>query len=93
MGHLIGGIKGKDANGIVIIKPKVLKDVMFYDYNYATEKETRKSVSGLVSTIGWTLLMCSSKTQRTVTLISTEAEYVALPACTQEVKFISMLLE
>ena len=37
--------------------------------------------------------MCLSKTQRTVALISTEADYTPLSACAQEVKFISMLLE
>ena len=37
--------------------------------------------------------MCSSKTQRTITLRSTEAKYVALLSCAQEVKFFNMLLE
>ena len=36
--------------------------------------------------------MCLSETQRTVTLSITEVEYVAMSACAQEVKFISMLL-
>ena len=65
---------------------------MLRDSNYATDKETKDSENYLVATLGRTLLTCSSKNQRTVTLNSTEAEYVALPACTQEVKFISMLL-
>ena len=33
-----------------------------------------------------------SKSQRTVTLISMEADYVALSACAHEVKFVSMFL-
>ena len=65
---------------------------MLCDSNYATDKETRKSVSGLVATLGGTLLTLSSKTQRTVTLSRTEADYVALSACAQEVKFISTFL-
>ena len=93
LGRLIGYLKGKQTKGVIIRKPKVLKEVMFCDSNYATDKETRKSVSGLVATLGGKLLTCSSKTQRTVTLSSTEAEYVALSACAQEVKFVSMLLE
>ena len=92
LGRLIGCLKGKETKGIIIRKPKVLKAVMFCDSDYATDKETRKSVSSLVATLGVTLLTCSSKTQRTVTLSSTEAEYVALSACAQEVKFVSMLL-
>ena len=51
---------------------------MFCDSNYATYKETRKSVIGLVATHRRTLLTCSLKTQRTVNLSSMEAEYVAL---------------
>ena len=37
--------------------------------------------------------MFLSKTQKTVTLNSTEAYYVALSACAKELKFVSMLLE
>ena len=42
--------------------------------NYATDKETRNSLSGFVATL-----------VVTVTLSITEAEYVALTACAQEV--------
>ena len=70
----------------------VLKAVMFSNSNYATDKETRKSVSGLVATLGGAILTCLSKTQRTVTLRSTKAEYVALSACAQEVNFVSMFM-
>ena len=92
MGRLIGYLKGREKKGIIIRKPKVLKAVMFCDLNYATDKEMRKIVSGLVATLEGTLLMCLSKTQTTVMLRSTEAEYVALSAFTQEVKFVSMLV-
>ena len=78
LGRLIGYLKFKETKGIIVRKPKVLKAVMFCDSNYATYKETIKSVSGLVTTLGRTLLTCSSKTQRTVTLSSTEVEYMAL---------------
>ena len=64
---------------------------MFCNYNYATDKYTRKSVGGLVATLGGKLLTCLSKTQRTVTLRSTEADYLALSACAKEVKFGIML--
>ena len=84
MGHLIGYLKGKDTKGIIIRNPKVIRVVMFYDSNYATYKKTINSISGLVATLGGTLLTCLSKNQRTVTLISTEAEYVTLSARTQE---------
>ena len=76
LGHLIGYLKDKYTKCIIIRKPKVMKADMFCDSNYATDKETRNSVSGLVATLGGTLLTCSSKTQRNVTLSSTEVEYV-----------------
>ena len=65
---------------------------MFCASNYATDNDTRKSVSGLVTKLGWKLLTCLSKTQKTVTLSSMEADYVALSECAQEVKFVSILM-
>ena len=70
---LIVYLKVKDTKFIVIRKPKVLKDVMFYDSNYAIEKYTRNSVSGIVATLGGTLIACFSKTKRTVMLSRTDA--------------------
>ena len=65
---MIGYIKFKETKGIIIRNTKVLKAVMFCDSNYATEKETRKSVSGLVPMIGGTPITCSLKKQITVML-------------------------
>ena len=93
LGGFIGYLKGKETKFIIIRKPKVLKAIIFCDSNYARDKDTRNSFSGLVSTLGGTLLTCSSKFQRVVTLISTYLEYVALSACAQEVNFFNMLLE
>ena len=70
--------KGKKKKGIIIIKHKGLNLVMFCDSSYATKKETRISVSGLVEILRGILLTCLSKTQSTITLISIEAEYVEL---------------
>ena len=59
LGHLIVYIKVKEAKGIILRKPKVLKAVMFCDSNYATDNNTRKIISGFVATLSWTLLTCS----------------------------------
>ena len=72
LGRLIGYKKGKETKGIINKNPKVLEGVIFCDSNYATDKETRKSVSDLVDTLGGKLLTCSPKNQRTATLSSTE---------------------
>ena len=71
LGHFIGYLKGKETRVIIIINPKVLKVFMFCYLNYATYKDTRKSVNVLVTTLGGTLLTCLSKTQSTMTLRST----------------------
>ena len=79
LGSLIGYLKGIETKGIIIRNPKVLKLVMFCDSKYDTDKETRKSVSGFVATLGGSLLACLSKLRRTATLSSTEVEYLSLP--------------
>ena len=91
LGSLIGYLKVKEIKGIIIRNPKFLEVVMFCDYNYSAYMETRESVSSLVATLEGTLIMCLSKTQRGMTLSSTEVECLALSACVEEVKFVSML--
>ena len=65
----------------------------YVDSNWATNKENRKSVSGYILTLGGCLVNWVSKTQATVALSSTEAEYIAASTCATEIKFIQMLLE
>ena len=83
MVRLVIFIKVKETTVIIIRKPKVLKYVMFFYYNHATNKYKRKGVSGLVSTIGGTILTCSSKTKRKVVLIITQTEYMVIFSCSQ----------
>ena len=54
--------------------------------------DNRRSVTGLITTIGGMVTNWISKTQPIVTLSSTEAEYVALSVSAQDVKFQHMLL-
>ena len=56
-----------------------------------TEKEKINSSISLVDTLIGTLLMCSSKTQRKVILVSTETGYIALLVFAQEEKFVNLL--
>ena len=93
LGCLIGYIIVKDTKFIVIRNHKFLKQVIFFDYNYAKEKETIDSVISMVTILGGIIPTCPSKTQRTVMLICTEEEYVALSEFAEQVKFVSMLLE
>ena len=65
---LVGYLRVEKKKCIIVRNPKFLKMVMFCDTNYATSKETRNSVRGLVAAIGETQMMCSSKNQRANTL-------------------------
>jgi hypothetical protein len=93
MKRLVGYINKHETVELRLMKPKDLKVYAYVDSNYATNKETRKSVTGFVLTIGGCLVSYSSKSQPSVTLSSTEAEYVAASMCATEVKFVQMLLE
>ena len=61
LGIFIRYLKGKDTKGIIIRKPKVMKAVMFCESKYSKDKDTRKILSVLVTTLGGTLLTCLSK--------------------------------
>jgi hypothetical protein len=93
MKRLVGYINKYETVELRLMKPKDLKVYAYVDSNYATNKETRKSVMSFVLTIGGCLVSYSSKSQPSITLSSTEAEYVAASMCATEVKFVQMLLE
>jgi hypothetical protein len=93
MERLVGYIANHEPATLILRKPRDLKVYGYVDSNFATNKDNRKSVTGYVLTIGGCLVSFSSKTQPSVTLSSTEAEYVAASTCATEIKFIQMLLE
>ena len=72
--------------------PKIMKSISYVDSNYATNIDNRRSVTGMINTIGGTITNWMSKVQNTVALLSTEAEYMALTVCAHESKFTNMLL-
>jgi hypothetical protein len=63
------------------------------DSDYAGDRDTRRSVSGYVVYVNDAIIAWKSKGQRTVTLSSTEAEYIAVTDLCTEVLFVKMLLE
>ena len=93
MGRMISYIGKEKVVELHLMKPRDLKIYSYVDSNFATNKETRKSVSGYIVTIGGCLVNWTSKTQPSVTLSSTEAEYVAASMCACEIKFMQMLME
>ena len=54
------------------------------DSNYATCKDTRRSVSGIVVKMEDTVIAVKSGMQKVVALSTTEAETIAIVQCVQE---------
>jgi hypothetical protein len=67
--------------------------VIYSDSDYATDPETRLSVSGFVLYLCGVPIVWRTKQQRSVTLSSSEAEYYALSEAAKEVRFIYQLLK
>ena len=63
------------------------------DSNFATNKETRRSVAGYLVTVGGCFISHMSKLIQAITLSSTDSEYVAASMCATAIKFIQMLFE
>ena len=91
--RIAGYLKGRKVKSLTFRAPSRLIPISYCDSNYATDAEDRKSISGMIHTIGGTIVNWSCKKQATVTLSSTEAEYIALSECSKEVKFEWMLLK
>ena len=64
----------------------------FCDSDYATDPDTRKSVSGFVLYLCGVPILWQSKGQKLVTLSRTKAEYISLLETAKEVKFVYKLL-
>ena len=80
------------------IKPKMEPDNLFYlegisDSEYSGDKDTRISVYGYVIYFCGAPIAWKSKSGKSVTLLSTEAEYVAMSEVTKEIIFVKQLIE
>ena len=73
-------------------KPKEMRPGACVDSDYAKNKDDRRSVSGAMFNVGGVLTNWVSKTQPTVTLSSTEAEYISLSSAVQEILFMISLM-
>jgi hypothetical protein len=82
------------------IEPKLLKSadepwdlVCYSDSDYAGDPDTRRSVSGYILYVGGVPICWRSKAQRSITLSSSEAEWIALSEATKEIMFVLQLLK
>ena len=73
LGRFIEYLRVNKTKGTIVIKPKVLKVVMFFGSDYGMNMDTRKSVNGIITTLGGTLLTCALKNQSNIPFIGTEA--------------------
>ena len=76
---------GESKHGEVTLKG-------FADADWATDKDTRRSVTGYVFEVGGAAVTWNSKLQPTVALSTSEAEYMAASAATQEAIHLRRLL-
>jgi hypothetical protein len=92
--RFVGFLKAnKDDIRLTLRKPRELRSVINVDSNYAQDAVDRRSVSGMIATIGGQITNHQSKTQPIVTLSSTEAEYLSLSSGAQELLFTQSLLD
>jgi hypothetical protein len=75
------------------IKDNTWEMMAYCDSDYAGDKDGRKSISGFVIYIQGCLISWKSRSQKSVTLSSTEAEYVAISEMCAEVMFLKQVLE
>ena len=86
IGRMVGYLKHEAEHGLRFNRPKDLTIVGIVDSDFATNKYTWKSTTGYLVTVGGRLVSWMSKAQPSVTLSSTEAEYVAASMCATEIK-------
>ena len=82
----------KDLQGLVFRRPRTLRSISYADSDYAKCEDSRKSISGMINTLGGMLSNWRSGKQDIVALSSSEAEYIAYCICCQETLYMYYLL-
>jgi len=67
--------------------------MVFSDSSYAGDNDTRVSVTGFCIFLLSVPIIWKSKSQKSVTLLSSKAEFVALSEAVKEIKFVVQVLE
>jgi hypothetical protein len=90
-------VKARKEYIIKIINSKRKEDEcvleVFSDSDYSVDKETRRIITGYVIFLDGSPILWRSRGQKSVTLLTTEAEYVAMSEAVREVKFIYQVLQ
>ena len=77
-------VKGSKGSGVTYKGGNLLYPSMFSDATFASDVDSKKSVSAYISYVGGGPVSWKSKLQSTVALSSCESEYIALCAAAQE---------
>ena len=93
MERFVGYLKGKERHELVIRRPTELKVYSFGDSSYADCKDTRRSSTGDINTLGGAIVSWRAQKTKFVCMSSAEAEYVELTEMSKEQRFIQMVLE
>ena len=74
-------------------KENMWQVIGYSDSDFAGDRETRKSVGGFIIYLCGVPISWRSKSQQTISLSSTEAEWIALSETAKEVLFIAQILK
>ena len=88
--HLIGYLKNYAP--LKVLPPVRLQPEVYVDSDYASDTD-RRSITGMISTLGGSLNGWKSGKQGGVSKSSTEAEYIALSTAAAEARFLTHLLK
>nr|GEU70062.1 retrovirus-related Pol polyprotein from transposon TNT 1-94 [Tanacetum cinerariifolium] len=78
-------LRGTVNRGLRYLKDSLTAFTAFVDTDHAGCQDTRRSTSGSLQLLGDRLISWSSKRQRSATISSTEAEYIALSGCCAQI--------
>ena len=89
---ILSYLNGTKSLGITYVRSSGLSLNVHVDADYANKKNDRRSVSGIAVTLGGIVVSHASKTQRVVSLSTSEAEYIAAGDGGKEAIFVRAVL-
>ena len=89
---ILSYLKGTRSLGITYERGSGLSLNVYADADYASKENDKRSVSGIAVTLGGTVVSHTSKTQRAVSLSTSEAEYIAAGEVVKEALFVRAVL-
>ena len=89
---ILSYLNGTRSLGITYVRGSGLSLNVNADADYASKENDRRSVSGIAVTLGGTVVSHTSKTQRVVSLSTSEAEYIAAGEGVKEASFVRAVL-